>query len=684
MVDSLTEGADRARCDRPSPTERKRMRMTPPGRTDPGADSRRPDRPPERKGRPAGAVPAETPIGDDPLHFRDPAPPHSADDSAAWDTFVHAWKDRVYALSLRFLGDRSAASDATQEIFLTLWRRRDHYDRTRPLKPWLYRVAMNTLRAERRRDRNRRKREREVAVIDRGKCEGDPLEEEERRRIVGNQLASLPDESRALLLLHYQHGLSQREIAETLGLRRSTVGDRLNRALETMRRSLRRGGHLAVIPLLEGTLGSTKLEAAPPLLTESLLAVPQTATAISAIGTAGSALTLGGLTMAKLTPTLLVCLCALSLAVGFGAGKVLDRGGATDSAAEERDPLAERFANLEAEHTALAADRDALAGALEQEKSANRAGEARIEDLVAQLAALKEKEKTDEASQTAPETIDWQALATAFESDADLLLWIGELMAQNLDPRTELPREERERFGALQKLWDSAATIARRDALHPFLDPDVLPPLASAVFAGPLGLDEAQKALLEAESARLLAEWPDAAEGTPLEAWQARRAILEGMHGSLEELLHPEQSESWDRLAPLSNFLLGGSERSYSIGLGGSEGVPGRVREDWNQHYRIRPEQQDRFESALSDYDRAVRGIMSQSLGESGTIDSLSATEQTRLRQRYLEEQLRAERRILEFLDEDQVAELRERLPEIWVFEPGGNTSISYNHTDGF
>mgnify|MGYP002638758284 FL=1 len=613
------------------------------------------------------------------------APPMSSGDAAGWEKFVECWQDRVYALAVRVLRNRTSAADATQEIFLTLWRRRDRYDRSRPLKPWLYRVAMNSLRVELRRDRNQRKREREAAVTDVGTFEGDRLEAEERRRIVGGQLDEMPAETRALPLLHYQHGLSQREIARTLGLRRSTVQDRLTRALDSLRGSLRRGGHLALIPVLEATIGNTKLDAAPPLLTESLLAVPQTAAAVTVVGTTGWALTVGGLTMAKFGPAALICVAVLSLAVGLGAGGMLGSGSADDGSGERLAELEVRFADLETEHGKTASERDTLTAALDATQLERADLRTRLESLRGKLALAKSESATpDEVESAALEAIDWTALATAFEDNTELFLWVGDLLASGLDPRTELPREERERFTALQKLWDSAAAIARRDSIHPFLEPDVLIPLLSAVLAGPLGLDARQSASLEAESARLLAEWPGAAEGTPLEAWQARQAILGGMRGTLEGMLGPEQAESWGHYKPVSDYLLGGSQRNFSIGVGDSEDIPTRARDEWTQHYKILPEQQDRFESTLTDYNRAIREIMAETLGASGSINDLPAKDQERLRQRYLDQQLRAEQQILKFLDEDQIAQLRERLPDIWVFEPGGSTSINFNHNDGF
>ena len=109
-----------------------------------------------------------------------------------------------------------------------------------------------------------------------------------------------------------------------------------------------------------------------------------------------------------------------------------------------------------------------------------------------------------------------------------------------------------------------------------------------------------------------------------------------------------------------------------------------RIREDWTGHYGIRPEQSAAFEQVLTDYDRAVRDAMTQYLTEGTSVGELSDADAAALRARYLEEQLRAEAAIFDFLDEEQRAALRERRPAIYSFEPTGSTSISISDNGGF
>ncbi len=65
-------------------------------------------------------------------------------DIEAFNELMEAHEDRVFAVSLRMLRDREAALDATQDTFLTVFRKVDRYKATAAFSTWLYRVAVNT------------------------------------------------------------------------------------------------------------------------------------------------------------------------------------------------------------------------------------------------------------------------------------------------------------------------------------------------------------------------------------------------------------------------------------------------------------------------------------------------------------------------------------------------------------
>lgn len=163
------------------------------------------------------------------------------------------YKDRVFRTCFRILGERSAAEDATQEIFVRVFQHIARYDRRSSFSTWLYRVAVNhalNLLQQKRREgtadaESTVDMERLVAPSP-GPEQG--LLEAEVSSHLQNLLASLSPEHRAILVLREVEGLSYREITEVLGIPVGTVMSRLSRAREALRSRWRETNRAGIDP----------------------------------------------------------------------------------------------------------------------------------------------------------------------------------------------------------------------------------------------------------------------------------------------------------------------------------------------------------------------------------------------------------------------------------------------------
>jgi RNA polymerase sigma-70 factor (ECF subfamily) len=105
------------------------------------------------------------------------------------------------------------------------------------IRPWLYRVVVNTAISSLRHDRPRREHEAPGDVEDIGV--DDTLDAMEQASIVADALADLPDHLRIPIVLRYWVGLSEREIATAISRRPGTVKSRLHEARTRLSNDLR-------------------------------------------------------------------------------------------------------------------------------------------------------------------------------------------------------------------------------------------------------------------------------------------------------------------------------------------------------------------------------------------------------------------------------------------------------------
>jgi RNA polymerase sigma-70 factor (ECF subfamily) len=147
----------------------------------------------------------------------------------------------VFRTILGITGDVETAADVTQDVFLRLYRFADRVDPSRPLEPWLYRVAVNQANSWlRRRSRWRRVLEEMAGWLSIGSkpTVEAQAEHDDEWRWVGRAVACLPATQRAVVVLYYVNDLSIREIADVLGIPQGTVKSRLHYGRLSLKKEL--------------------------------------------------------------------------------------------------------------------------------------------------------------------------------------------------------------------------------------------------------------------------------------------------------------------------------------------------------------------------------------------------------------------------------------------------------------
>jgi RNA polymerase sigma-70 factor (ECF subfamily) len=153
-------------------------------------------------------------------------------EAEAFHGLVEVYREPLYRVVYRFLGNHHDALEAAQEAFARAFEKLGTYDVEQPFSTWLFSIAANFSRDLLRKRGRRRLVVDEEAV--RGVPGGDGPEGEAERSEEAERLRravdELDDDKRLAVVLRYFEGKSMKEIAEITGTAVNTLKVRLFRA----------------------------------------------------------------------------------------------------------------------------------------------------------------------------------------------------------------------------------------------------------------------------------------------------------------------------------------------------------------------------------------------------------------------------------------------------------------------
>ncbi|WP_413304590.1 RNA polymerase sigma factor SigW [Bacillus sp. 1P10SD] len=170
-------------------------------------------------------------------------------DQDAFGEIVEIYKNSVYQLCFRMLGNRHEAEDVAQEAFIRAYVNIKSFNQDLKFSTWLFRIATNLCI-----DRMRKKKPDYYLDAEVAGTEGltmyaqvpsnTPLPENEVESLelhetVQQEILKLPEKYRSAIVLKYIEELSLNEISEILDLPLGTVKTRIHRGREALRQQLR-------------------------------------------------------------------------------------------------------------------------------------------------------------------------------------------------------------------------------------------------------------------------------------------------------------------------------------------------------------------------------------------------------------------------------------------------------------
>jgi RNA polymerase sigma-70 factor (ECF subfamily) len=149
----------------------------------------------------------------------------------------------IYGLALRMLGEKCAAEEITQDVYMQVWRKAETFDPARgSVLSWMVTIARSRALDKLRASKARLSREDDSESVDFFRDPSPDPEhassESERVRFVRQLLSDLPTNQRNMIELAFFSGLTHSEIATRTGLPLGTIKARIRTGMIQLREQL--------------------------------------------------------------------------------------------------------------------------------------------------------------------------------------------------------------------------------------------------------------------------------------------------------------------------------------------------------------------------------------------------------------------------------------------------------------
>lgn len=156
-------------------------------------------------------------------------------DGPAFTALVHRHQERVWRICYRLLSNEHDASDAAQDVFVSLFLHRASFAGRSRFTTWLHAIAVRTCLSLRRARGRRARRETILNEGQQAEPAGNQSSDTEGLALdLSQMLETLDEEDRALVILKYAESYSYEELADVFDLSVSACKMRVSRAREEL------------------------------------------------------------------------------------------------------------------------------------------------------------------------------------------------------------------------------------------------------------------------------------------------------------------------------------------------------------------------------------------------------------------------------------------------------------------
>ena len=160
---------------------------------------------------------------------------HLRGDEQAFGKLMQAYRKPVYSFLVRYGLDQGSRDDVFQEVFLKIHKSAHTYQANRPLSPWIFTIAINTIR-----NFQRTVQPLSLCIEEAESIEDDLPSPEATAQLdetinwLEQAVIKLPPGQAEAFTLSIIQGMKIKEVGEILGLPLNTIKTQLRRARQTL------------------------------------------------------------------------------------------------------------------------------------------------------------------------------------------------------------------------------------------------------------------------------------------------------------------------------------------------------------------------------------------------------------------------------------------------------------------
>jgi len=161
-------------------------------------------------------------------------------DVFCFDEIYLKYNKKIYSFTLAFLKNREDSEGVVQEVFLTLWRKRNDIKIDQDVGSYLFTITYNTIRKHFRKLARERKHLKEFSIS--APTEDDStnsgIEYQNLLENAESAIQDLPPRQKTIYNFNMQDGMSAKEIGEKLDISTKTVENHLYRAKSYLKKTI--------------------------------------------------------------------------------------------------------------------------------------------------------------------------------------------------------------------------------------------------------------------------------------------------------------------------------------------------------------------------------------------------------------------------------------------------------------